>query len=80
MYIEHQLFVYSYFYRFQKHIDGSAELSSDLKSAVFSMAMANGDEATFDQLVKVSLLLSINILPPFLPPSPPPSLSLPTAA
>lgn len=40
-------------YRFQKHIDGSSELLSDLKSAVFTMAMANGDETTFDQLVKV---------------------------
>lgn len=40
-------------YRFQKHIDGTSELPSDLKSAVFNMAMANGDETTFDQLVKV---------------------------
>ena len=28
-------------------------LPSDLKSAVFTMAMANGDESTFEQLVKV---------------------------
>jgi puromycin-sensitive aminopeptidase len=39
--------------RFQKHVDGTATLPSDLKSAVFSMAMANGDESTFDQLVKL---------------------------
>ena len=39
--------------RFSKHVDGSAVLPSDLKSAVFSMAMASGDETTFDQLVKV---------------------------
>lgn len=39
--------------RFQKHIDGTSELPSDLKSAVFNMAMANGDETTFDQLVKL---------------------------
>ena len=42
-----------FFLRFQKHVEGTAVLSSDLKSAVFSMAMANGDETTFDQLVKV---------------------------
>jgi puromycin-sensitive aminopeptidase len=39
--------------RFQKHVEGTAVLPSDLKSAVFSMAMANGDETTFDQLVKL---------------------------
>ncbi|CAI8041775.1 Puromycin-sensitive aminopeptidase [Geodia barretti] len=41
--------------RFQKHVEGTTVLPSDLKSAVFSMAMANGDETTFDQLVKVCL-------------------------
>ncbi|CAI8041772.1 Puromycin-sensitive aminopeptidase, partial [Geodia barretti] len=39
--------------RFQKHVEGTTVLPSDLKSAVFSMAMANGDETTFDQLVKL---------------------------
>ena len=38
----------------KKHLDGTEELTSDLKSAVFTMVMANGDESTFDQLVKVS--------------------------
>ena len=39
--------------RFQQHVSGSAKLTSDLKAAVFTIAMANGDEETFDQLVKV---------------------------
>ena len=34
-------------------------LPSDLKSAVFTMAMANGDESTFEQLVKVCVLLCV---------------------
>ena len=42
--------------RFQKHADGTEALTSDLKSAVFTMVMTNGDEKTFDQLVKVSAL------------------------
>jgi puromycin-sensitive aminopeptidase len=39
--------------RFKKHVDGVSKLPSDLKSAVFSMAMAHGDETTFDQLVQL---------------------------
>ena len=35
------------------HSAGTVTLPPDLKSAVFSMVMANGDESTFDQLVKV---------------------------
>ena len=31
-------------------------LPSDLKGAVFTMAMANGDESTFEQLVKVCVI------------------------
>ena len=42
--------------RFQKHMDGTEALTSDLKSAVFTMVLADGDENTFDQLVKVSAL------------------------
>ena len=31
--------------RFQKHVDGSAMLPSDLKCAIFTMAMPNVDES-----------------------------------
>ena len=47
--------------RFQKHVEGTAVLPSDLKSAVFNMAMANGDETTFDQLVKVQTVWFIDV-------------------
>ena len=34
-------------------MNGKESLTSDLKAAVFTMAMANGDESTFDQLLAV---------------------------
>ena len=33
--------------RFQDHVEGTASLPADLKGAVFSLALANGDETTF---------------------------------
>ena len=39
--------------KFAGHISGSHPLPADLKTAVFSIALANGDETTFDLLVKV---------------------------
>ena len=47
--------------RFQKHVDGSEPLSSDLKSAVFTIAMANGDETTFNQLVEVCVPVCMHV-------------------
>ena len=40
--------------RFEKHVNGKESLTSDLKAAVFTIAMANGDESTFNQLLAVS--------------------------
>ena len=45
--------------RFQKHVDGSELLPSDLKVPVFTMAMAHGDESTFNQLVKVCVYVCV---------------------
>lgn len=39
--------------KFDCHVCGSEPLQADLKSAVFSTCIANGDENTFDQLIKV---------------------------
>ena len=39
--------------RFSDHCSGKHPLPADLKIAVFSTCLANGDSATFDQLVKV---------------------------
>ena len=39
--------------RFTGYLSGSRTLPADLKTAVFSIALANGDEYTFDQLVQV---------------------------
>ena len=41
--------------RFRDHVDGTTSLPADLKGAVFSLALANGDETTFDQLVQVGV-------------------------
>ena len=42
--------------RFRDHVEGTASLPADLKGAVFSLALANGDETTFDQLVQVGVV------------------------
>ena len=39
--------------RFAGYLSGSNSLPADLKTAVFSIALANGNESTFDQLVQV---------------------------
>ncbi len=39
--------------RFAGHVSGSDPINADLKSSVFATCMANGDETTFDQLIKV---------------------------
>ena len=39
--------------RFDGHVTKSIPLPSDLKSCVFSITLANGDERTFDALMKV---------------------------
>ena len=39
--------------RFADYCSGGYSLPADLKAAVFSISVANGDTSTFDQLVKV---------------------------
>lgn len=39
--------------KFEDHISGNNPLSADLKSVVFSASLANGDEGTFKELLKV---------------------------
>ena len=39
--------------RFADHCAGTSSLPADLKAAVFSTCLANGDGSTFDQLLKV---------------------------
>ena len=39
--------------RFKDHVEEKTTLLADLKSAVYTMALANGDESTFDQMMKV---------------------------
>lgn len=48
--------------RFADHCAGSSSIPADLKAAVFSTCLANGDGSTFDQLLKVSQLVSHNII------------------
>ena len=40
--------------RFSDYCSGGSSLAADLKAAVFSTCLANGDGSTFDQLIKVS--------------------------
>ena len=40
--------------RFSDYCSGGSSLPADLKAAVFSTCLANGDGSTFDQLLKVS--------------------------
>ena len=42
--------------RFTNHCSGKSLLPADLKVAVFSTCLANGDSSTYEQLVKVSSL------------------------
>lgn len=42
--------------RFSDHCSGNSLLPADLKVAVFSTCLANGDDSTYEQLVKVSEL------------------------
>ena len=42
--------------RFSDYCYGKHPLPADLKIAIFSTCLANGDSATFDQLVKVPVL------------------------
>lgn len=39
--------------RFDAHVNNTQVIPSDLKEVIFGTAMANGDNATFDQLIKV---------------------------
>ena len=39
--------------KFEEHITGKNLLDANLEVAVFSIALASGDESTFQQLVKV---------------------------
>ena len=39
--------------RFSDYCSGGSSLPADLKAAVFSTCLANGDGSTFDQLIKV---------------------------
>ena len=39
--------------RFEGHLSGSDPIAADLKSAVFATSLANGDESTFKELMKV---------------------------
>ena len=39
--------------RFADHCSGCSSLPADLKAAVFSTCLANGDNSTYDQLIKV---------------------------
>ena len=39
--------------RFSDHCSGKCPLPSDLKTTVFSICLANGDDTTFDQLIQV---------------------------
>ena len=39
--------------RFSDHCSGKRLLPADVKVAVFSTCLANGDKSTYDQLVKV---------------------------
>lgn len=43
--------------RFTDYCSGGCSLPADLKAAVFSTSLANGDTSTFDQLVKVPTFL-----------------------
>jgi len=47
--------------RFQDHVEGTTSLPADLKGAVFSLALANGDETTFDQLVQVGVCVCVGV-------------------
>ena len=42
--------------RFSDYCSGGSSLPADLKAAVFSTCLANGDGSTFDQLIKVKNL------------------------
>ena len=42
--------------RFDAHINNTKLIPSDLKDVIFGACMANGDNTTFDQLIKVWLL------------------------
>ena len=39
--------------RFSDHCSGKRPLPSDLKTTVFTICLANGDNTTFDQLIQV---------------------------
>jgi hypothetical protein len=39
--------------KFEGHVSGSNPLSADLRTPVFSASLANGDEGTFKELMKV---------------------------
>lgn len=39
--------------RFNSHVTTGESVDSNLKSAIFNLAMSNGDENTFDQLMEV---------------------------
>ena len=39
--------------KFMCHVDGSDPINADLRSAIFSNCVANGDETIFEQLIKV---------------------------
>ncbi len=42
--------------RFNSHVTSGDPIDSNLKSAVFSLAMSAGDENTFDQLMEVRII------------------------
>ena len=39
--------------RFDSHVTSGEAIDSNLKSAIFTLAMAGGDESTFEQLMEV---------------------------
>ena len=44
--------------RFAAHVEKSSLIPSDLKDLVFSTCMANGNDETFDQLIKVGYMVT----------------------
>lgn len=42
--------------KFDDHVSGKSSIPADLKSAIFNTCLANGDESTFEQLIKVSII------------------------
>lgn len=42
--------------KFKAHASGGEQISADLRTAVYATVLTHGDEATFDEMLKVRLV------------------------